>query len=300
MGFKSGFVAVVGRPNVGKSSLINLLAGDRISIISHRPQTTRNVVKAIVTDEKKQIVYLDTPGMIRPKNKLGEYMYNVASKSTEDVELILYMVEATDKYAGPGDKEIMGNLKNASSPVFLVVNKADLLENGESFDSSKFSEYLDFNEILEISALNGRGTDILLEKIIGYLPEGPMYFPDDMITDQPEKLIASEIIREKILGSLREEIPHGTAVEILSFKERSDKDILDIEANIYCEKESHKGIIIGKGGGMLKQVGTEARLDLEKFFAIKVNLKLWVKVKKDWRNSGHVLNTLGYKAGRTL
>lgn len=298
MNFKSGFIAVVGRPNVGKSTLINKIAGEKISIISDKPQTTRNVIKAIITKNDYQMVFLDTPGiMIKPKNKLGEYMIKVATEALEEVEVVLFIADATGGGPGKGDLEILKQLKKISSPVFLVINKIDLISKEQILSLiSDYSNQLDFASVIPISALNGDGIDILVKGIKDKLPEGPAFFPEDMITDQPEKVIIAEIIREKLLLLLKEEVPHGIGVEVISFKERADKNIIDIQANIYCERDSHKGIIIGKNGKMLKQVGTLAREEIEKFLGIKIFLELWVKVKKDWRNSQNMLSSLGYRS----
>jgi GTP-binding protein Era len=296
MSFKSGFVSVIGRPNVGKSTLVNKIVDAKISIISDKYQTTRNVIKAIVTKESSQMVFIDTPGIIIPKNKLGEYMIKVALDSLDGVDLILFMTEATSTGPGTGDMEIMKQLKETRTPVFLLLNKIDMIKKEELLEViSSYNQYMKFKNTIPISAISGDGVDLLLEEIIKILPEGPKYFPDDIITDQPEKIIAAEIIREKFLTLLEQEIPHGIGVEIISFKEREDKNILDIQANVYCEKESHKGIVIGKKGIMLKKVGTLARQDIESILGIRVFLQLWVKVKKDWRNSDPVLKTLGYK-----
>ncbi|HOJ09012.1 MAG TPA: GTPase Era [Clostridiales bacterium] len=296
MDFKSGFIAVVGRPNVGKSTLINKITGEKISIISDKPQTTRNVIKAIVTHEDYQMIFLDTPGMIKPKNKLGDYMIRVALESLEEVDAILFLIEATGERPGRGDLQVMEQLKELKTPVFLVINKIDLISKEKLLSLIRvYKEYMDFEGVIPISALSGDGVDILLDEIKKVLPSGPQYFPEDMITDQPEKVIAAEIIREKLLLLLKEEVPHGIGVEILSFTEKKDKNMVEIQANIYCEKDSHKGIVIGKNGAMLKQIGTMAREEIEKFLGLKIYLQLWVKVKKDWRNSEQVLNILGYK-----
>jgi len=297
MDFKSGFIAVVGRPNVGKSTLINKITGEKISIISDKPQTTRNVIKAIITEKDSQMIFLDTPGMIKPKNKLGEYMIKVATESLEEVDIVLFVVEASGEGPGKGDMKILEQLKEVTNPVFLVINKIDLIAKDKLLSLiSIYHTHLDFDSVIPISALNGDGVDIVLNDIKERLPIGPKFFPDDMITDQPEKIIAAEIIREKLLLLLKEEVPHGIGVEIIAFTERKEKNIVDIQANIYCERDSHKGIIIGKNGMMLKQIGTLARKEIEKFLGVKIFLQLWVKVKKDWRNSQQVLNDLGYKS----
>jgi GTP-binding protein Era len=296
MKFKSGFVTIVGRPNVGKSTLLNRIAGERLSIISEKPQTTRNTIKAILTREDSQIVFIDTPGIHKPKNKLGEYMVNVASETFNEVDVVLFVVEATSSKPGTGDQYIAEQLKELKTPVFLVINKIDLVKKDLILPLiSSYKELMDFEEIIPVSAVNNEGVNIILDGIKRILPEGPKYFPEDMITDQPEKFLAAEIIREKILKLLDEEIPHGIGVEVISFKERENKDLIDIQANIYCEKESHKGIVIGKEGKMLKKIGTLAREEMEGLLGSKVFLELWVKIKPDWRNSDAMLKTLGYR-----
>ena len=296
MSFKSGFVAIAGRPNVGKSTLTNRLAGEKISIISSKPQTTRNTVKAIVNTEDSQIIFIDTPGIHKPKNKLGEYMVNLAENTLNEVDVVLFLTEAADGEPGAGDTYIMGQLARLKTPVFLVINKIDLIKK-ELLPAmiSKYISIMDFKAVIPISALSGDGTGIVLDEIRKRLPEGPKYFPDDILTDQPEKMIAAELIREKILESVFEEVPHGTGVEVISFKERSGREMVDIEAVIYCEKESHKSILIGKNGKMLKKIGTLARTDIENLLGVKVFLQLWVKVRPDWRNSENMLKALGYK-----
>jgi GTP-binding protein Era len=294
--FKSGFVTIVGRPNVGKSTLTNRLAGEKISIISSKPQTTRNTIKTIINQDDCQIIFIDTPGIHKPKTKLGEYMVNIAEGTMNEVDVILFLVEATDDEPGAGDIYIAEQLKKVKSNVFLIINKIDLIKKEQLFKTiSKFSALMDFKAVIPISALTDEGTGIVVTEIKKLLPQGPKYFPDDIITDQPERAIAAELIREKILNLLNEEVPHGIGVEVLSFKERNNKDMVDIEANIYCEKETHKGIVIGKGGAMLKKIGTLARQEIESLLGTKVNLQLWVKVKPDWRNSDNMLKTLGYK-----
>jgi GTP-binding protein Era len=296
MAFKSGFVTLVGRPNVGKSTLLNLLTGEKIAITSSKPQTTRHAIQTVVTRESFQVVFVDTPGMHRPKNKLGEFMMKSALKTLMDVDVILYLVEATDKAIGPGDVSIMEELAKAGTPVILVINKVDLVSKESILPLiDQYSKVFDFEEIVPVSALDSRTCELILSVLEKYLPEGEKFYPDDMLTDQPEKVIAQEIVREKMLNLLSEEVPHGIGIEVISFKDREDKGLLEIEANIYCEKESHKGIIIGKGGAMLKRIGTLAREDMERFFDTKVVLRLWVKVKDDWRNNDFMLNELGYK-----
>ncbi|ACM60510.1 GTP-binding protein Era [Caldicellulosiruptor bescii] len=295
MAFKSGFVALIGRPNVGKSTLMNYLVGKKISIISPKPQTTRNSIKGILTLEDAQIIFIDTPGVHPPKNKLGEYMVKVSEKTLKEVDLILYIVEAIDNGIGPWDEAIIERLKEVETPKILVLNKSDLAskENIEILKSI-FSTKLNFESIVDIAAINGYNCDLLLDKIKELLPEGPKYYLDDMTTDVRESFIVAEIIREKILLNLSEEVPHGVGIAIERFAERENKDILDIEATIYCEKDSHKAIIIGKGGQMLKKIGMQAREELEMIFGIKVNLQLWVKVKKNWRDDISAMKMLGY------
>lgn len=294
--FKSGFAAIIGRPNVGKSTLINALSGEKIVITSHKPQTTRNVIKAIINKEDCQIILLDTPGIHIPKNKLGKYMVSIAEDSFKNVDVVLYMVEAIDKEPKAGDLHIISQLKAIKTPVFLLINKIDLVSKDKLLPLiSTYKDLMDFKAIIPISAIENNGSDIVIDKIKDILEEGPKYFPDDIITDQPEKQIVAEVIREKILRLIEDEIPHGVGVEIISFKDNEKKQLITIGANIYCEKDSHKGIIIGKEGKMLKKIGMYARQDIENILARKVFLELWVKVKPDWRNSDNILKTLGYK-----
>jgi len=295
MSFKSGFVTIVGRPNVGKSTLMNRFAGEKIAIISEKPQTTRNSIKAVVTEETSQIIFIDTPGMHKPKTKLGEYMVSVVQESLNEVDIVLFLVEATDAEPGAGDQYIAEQLRNLKTPVFLLINKIDLVKKEQLlYVIDNYKNLMDFEAIIPVSAANGEGIDIVLNEIRKKLPEGPKYFPDDMLTDQPEKAIVAELIREKILMFLSDEVPHGVGVEVLSFKERPNKNLIDISATIYCEKNSHKPIIIGKEGKMLKKIGSQSRADIERFLGVKVYLELWVKVKDDWRNSESMLKTLGY------
>lgn len=296
MSFKSGFVTIVGRPNVGKSTLSNMLAGEKISIISDKPQTTRNTIKTIINSEDSQIIFIDTPGIHKPKTKLGEYMVNLAENTLNEVDVVLFLTDATDEKPGAGDMYIMEQLMKLKTPVFLIINKIDLIKKEQILTRIRnFTSVMDFKAVIPISAINNEGTDIIIKELKKVLPEGPKYFPGDQITDQPERMIAAEMIREKILELVLDEVPHGTGVEVVTFKERPDKSIIDIEANIYCEKETHKGIIIGKEGRMLKNIGSLARADIENLLGVKVFLKLWVKVKPDWRNSDNMLKTLGYK-----
>jgi GTPase len=293
--FKSGFVTIIGRPNVGKSTLLNKIAGEKIAIISDKPQTTRNTIKTVVTDEKTQIIFIDTPGIHKPKTRLGERMVSMAEGTLNEVDAVLFLVEATDNTPGTGDQFIVDQLKSLKTPIFLIINKIDLIKKEQLLTViANYSKLLDFKTIIPISAINDEGTDIILKEIRSVLPEGPKYFPDDMLTDQPEKDIVAEIIREKILHLIKDEVPHGVGVEILSFKEKEEKPLVSIQANIYCEKDSHKGIIIGKEGKMLKKIGSLAREESEKLLGSKVFLELWVKVKSDWRNNSNMLKTLGY------
>lgn len=292
--FKSGFVSIVGRPNVGKSTLMNNVVGEKIAIMSDKPQTTRNTIQAVYTDEKCQIVFLDTPGIHKPKNKLGEFMVKSATDAFKNVDLVLFVVDDSKKI-GPGDRKIIEDLKGIKTPVILVLNKIDKLEEAELFDlMNLYSKEELFKEIVPISALKGRNVNELLKVIEKYLEEGPKYFPDYMVTDQPERVLVSELIREKVLHYLDDEVPHGVAVEIERMKSRKDKDIVDISAVIYCERESHKGIIIGKNGRKLKGIGKSAREDMEFLLGSKINLQLWVKVKENWRNLQNYISDFGY------
>jgi len=285
LSFKSGFVTIVGRPNVGKSTLLNHILGEKIAIMSDKPQTTRNKIMAIHQRDESQIIFMDTPGMHRPKHKLGEFMMKQATETLREVDLVLFMVDESKKI-GPGDQWIIDFLKDSKARVFLVINKMDLLSFEEYAALVEKYEQFDFIEdIIGMSASNNKNVDVLMNKIIDALPEGPMYYPDDMITDQPEKVIVGEMIREKILQYIRDEIPHGVAVEIEKMRKRENSEMYDIEATIICEKSSHKGIIIGKGGRKLKGIGKSAREDIERFLDMKVYLQLWVKVRPGWRDS---------------
>lgn len=295
MKFKSGYVAVVGRPNVGKSTLLNRIIGEKLSAISDKPQTTRNKIQMIYTDEKMQVIFLDTPGIQTPKNKLGNYMLNVSESSLRESDVITYIVDTSEKI-GRLDNYIIETLKklNGEVPIILLINKIDELEKENLLPlMSMYSELNLFKEIIPISALKGDGINIYMDEVYDMLEEGPMYFPDDMITDMPEKFIVSEIIREKALLNLEEEVPHGVAVAIDTFKEK-DK-LIEIDATIYVERDSHKGIIIGRNGSMLKKIGTSARLELEKFLGKRVILNLWVKVEKNWREKDSKVKYFGYK-----
>ena len=292
--FKSGFVSIVGRPNVGKSTLMNNVVGEKIAIMSDKPQTTRNTIQAVYTDEDCQIVFLDTPGIHKPKNKLGEFMVKSATDAFKNVDLVLFVVDDSKKI-GPGDRKIIEDLKGIKTPVILVLNKIDKLEEAELFELMYlYSKEEVFKEIVPISALKGRNVNELLKVIGKYLEEGPKYFPDYMITDQPERVLVSELIREKVLHYLNDEVPHGVAVEVERMKSRNDKDIVDISAVIYCERDSHKGIIIGKNGRKLKGIGKSAREDMELLLGSKINLQLWVKVKENWRNLQNYISDFGY------
>ncbi len=292
--FKSGFITIIGRPNVGKSTLTNKIMGEKLSIVSCKPQTTRNNLNSVLTKEEYQLIFVDTPGIHKPRHKLGEYMVKVAESSTKEVDLVVFMTNPQEEI-GKGDERILENLKDIKKPVFLVINKVD--ENPQELVAKTleaYSKYMEFAEIIPISAKKGNNIEVLVELMVKYMPEGPKYYPEDMITDQQERFIISEIIREKALRLLSEEVPHGIAIEMLGMKQ-NEKGTYHIDANILCEKDSHKGIIIGKGGQMLKRISTYARQDMEKFLDSKVNLKIWVKVKKEWRDSSFLLKELGYK-----
>ena len=292
--FKSGFVSIVGRPNVGKSTLMNNVVGEKIAIMRDKPQTTRNTIQAVYTDEECQIVFLDTPGIHKPKNKLGEFMVKSATDAFKNVDLVLFVVDDSKKI-GPGDRKIIEDLRGIKTPVILVLNKIDKLEESELFELMQLYSNEDlFKAIVPISALKGRNVNELLKVIGNYLQEGPKYFPDYMITDQPERVLVSELIREKVLHYLNDEVPHGVAVEVERMKSRQDKDIVDISAVIYCERDSHKGIIIGKNGRKLKGIGKSAREDMELLLGSKINLQLWVKVKENWRNLQNYITDFGY------
>lgn len=290
---KAGFAAIIGRPNVGKSTLLNRLLGQKVAIVTPRSQTTRNLIKGILTEPEYQIVFLDTPGIHKPKNKLGEYMMKEQKGSVDGVDCVIAML-AADEFFGPLDREMLTGLSNMSCPVFLVINKTDSAGK-EEIDAlkAKALECAGITDVFEISALNGDNIGALLEAVINAMPEGPAFFPDDIVSDYPEKFLASEVIREKMLMLLKEEVPHGTGVEIEKMQQRSNGTTY-ILANILCERDSHKGIIIGKNGSMLKKIGAEARLELEELLQCPIYLELFVKVQKDWRNSQSVLKQLGY------
>lgn len=292
--FKSGFATLIGRPNVGKSTLMNHLIGQKIAITSNKPQTTRNRIQTVYTSEEGQIIFLDTPGIHKAKNKLGEYMVTAAESTLKEVDVVLWLVEPST-FIGNGERHIAEQLKRSGVPVILIMNKVDTAEKSEV---PRFMEayrpLLDFADMIPVSALRGQNLDQVIRAIFRYLPYGPKYYDDDTVTDQPQRQIAAELIREKALRCLEEEIPHGIAVSIERMREREDGTIMDIEATIICERESHKGIIIGKGGTMLRRIGSQARREIEKMLEMQVNLQLWVKVKKDWRDSDFMIKNFGY------
>lgn len=290
---RSGFVAIVGRPNVGKSTLLNAILGEKLAIVSAKPQTTRNKITGILTQEGLQLIFLDTPGLHKPKTKLGEYMVKAVSDSIIDIDAAILVIEANVK-ENPAELELLERLKDV--PTVLAINKIDLIEDKTKLLGiiSHWSALHNFAAVVPISAAKNNAVDSLLNEVKRFIPEGPLYYPDDIYTTQPERVVVAEIIREKLLVLLSDEIPHGTAVSIEKMHERENGGIIDIEAIIYCERDSHKGMIIGKGGAMLKKVGIMARGDIERLLDCHVNLKLWVKVKDDWRNREGVLKTLGY------
>ena len=293
---KSGFVTLIGRPNVGKSTLMNRLIGQKIAITSNKPQTTRNKIQTVYTCEQGQIVFLDTPGIHKAKNKLGDYMVNVAQHTLSEVDVILWLVEPST-FIGAGERHIIEQLKKTKTPVILVINKTDTVKREEILTFiDAYRKELEFAEIVPVSALKGDNTQDLIDSIFKYLPYGPMFYDEATVTDQPQRQIVSELIREQALRCLDEEIPHGIAVSIDQMKWRADDSIVDIDATIVCERDSHKGIIIGKGGSMLKKIGSRARKEIEDLLETQVNLKLWVKVKKDWRDSDFLLKNFGYNA----
>ena len=294
-GFKSGFVTIIGRPNVGKSTLMNHLIGQKIAITSNKPQTTRNRIQTVYTDmERGQIIFLDTPGIHKAKNKLGEYMVQVAERTLKEVDVILWLVEPTT-FVGAGEKHIAEQLAGLHIPVILVINKVDTVKKEDILQViDNYRKLYDFAEIIPVSALRAQNLPAVIDMIFKYLPYGPQFYDEDTITDQPERAIVAEIIREKALHALDDEIPHGIAVYIDQMKQRKGQNFFDIDATIVCERDSHKGIIIGKGGAMLKKIGSNARYEIERMLDAKVNLKLWVKVKKDWRDSDYLMKNFGY------
>ena len=292
--YKSGFVTLIGRPNVGKSTLMNQLIGQKIAITSNKPQTTRNRIQTVFTNEDGQIIFLDTPGIHKAKNKLGEYMVHTAENTLNEVDVVLWLVEPST-FIGAGERQIAETLKKVKTPVFLIINKIDTVAKEDILTfMNAYKDIYDFCEIIPVSALRGENKETLVSQIMKYLPYGPQFYDEDTITDQPERQIVSELIREKALRNLSDEIPHGVAVSIESMKERNHGAMMDIEATIVCERDSHKGIIIGKKGAMLKKIGMEARREIENLLQTKVNLQLWIKVKKDWRDSDFLLKNYGY------
>ena len=303
--YRSGFVSIIGRPNVGKSTLMNRLIGQKIAITSDKPQTTRNRIQTVYTDERGQIIFLDTPGIHKAKNKLGDYMVMSANSTLNDADVVLWLVEPST-FIGAGERTVIDTLSKFDLPVILVINKTDILKDDKEKSRGEkladcirtYDEAFKFAEIVPISAFKNKGTDDLLATIFKYLPYGPMYFDEETVTDQPERAITAEIIREKCLRLLGDEIPHGIAVTIEKMHERTIRETgetcMDVEATIYCERESHKGIIIGRQGAMLKKIGTQARIETEKLCECKVNMKLWVKVRNDWRDSESLMKNFGY------
>lgn len=291
--YRSGFVTLIGRPNVGKSTLMNYLVGQKIAITSKKPQTTRNRIQTVLTTEEGQIIFVDTPGIHKAKNKLGEYMVNVARQTLNEVDVILWLVEPTT-FIGAGEQHIIERLKKVNTPVILVINKIDSVKKEEILKAiTAYKDQMEFAEIVPVSARSGENTGELLKTVMKYLPYGPQYYDEDTVTDQPERQIVAELIREKALHCLEDEIPHGIAVTIESMKRKGK--VTHIEATIICERDSHKGIIIGKQGNMLKKIGSTARYEIEKMLDCQVNLKLWVKVKKDWRDSEYLMKNFGYR-----
>ncbi|UFJ43146.1 GTPase Era [Brevibacillus humidisoli] len=292
--YKSGFAAIIGRPNVGKSTLLNQIVGQKVAIMSNKPQTTRNKIRAVHTTERGQIIFLDTPGIHKPKSKLGDYMVTVAENSLNEVDLVLYVIDATEKY-GPGEEYIIERLQQVKTPVFLVINKIDQVHPEALLPLiDEYRTRYEFQQIVPVSALEGNNTQALLDAIFEQLPEGPMYYPEDLVTDHPERFVAAELIREKVLHLTREEVPHSIAVTVEEMKRREDGQTVYIYAAIYVERTSQRGILIGKNGEMLREIGRRARVDIERLLGNKVYLELWVKVKKDWRNQERMLRNFGF------
>ena len=294
-GFKSGFVSIIGRPNVGKSTFMNKVLGQKVAIMSDKPQTTRNKVQGVYTTKDSQIIFIDTPGIHKPKHQLGEHMMKVARNTLRETEVILFIINVAEEI-GRGDKYIIDMLKNTKTPIVLVLKKIDLVHPDDLLKQiDVYKDLLDFSDIVPISALQGNNIDRLLRVIESHLPEGPMYYPKDRITDHPEYFIVSELIREKALHKLSQELPHAIGVEVLKMKKEESSEKVKVEATIFVERESQKGMVIGKGGKMLKEIGREARMDIENLLGSKVYLELWVKVQKDWRNKPQFIRSLGYK-----
>ncbi|PKM40617.1 MAG: GTPase Era [Firmicutes bacterium HGW-Firmicutes-9] len=295
MSFRSGFISIIGCPNVGKSTLLNKMIGQKIAIVSDRAQTTRNKITGVLSKPDYQMIFLDTPGVTMPKNKLGEYMQKVAYDAINEVEAILFVADA-EQGVRERDAMILEKLSKAKAPVIAFINKTDAASLGQANEAQEVLEQQGFiKQILRGSASNGKGLEELERALADYMVPGPQYFPDDMVTDQPERIIVGELIREKALLMLREEVPHGVGVGVDKMERREDRDIMDVYATIYCERESHKGIIIGKGGSMLKRIGQESRKDIEWMLGCQVNLQLWIKIKEDWRNRPGMLHELGYE-----
>lgn len=292
---KTAFIAIVGKPNVGKSSILNTLIGKKIAIVSRKPQTTRTRITGVLTEEDTQIVFTDTPGLHKPQDRLGNYMVKAVNQSVAGVDACLLVVEAS-QHPSHADLELIKKFKSLDMPAALCINKIDLLKEKEALigQITEYTELYDFDAVIPVSAMDGNGMKALKKELKKFCEPGMYFFDEDALTDQPDKVIASEIVREKLLRFLDKEIPHGTAVAVERFHEREESEIIDIDAVIVCERDSHKGIIIGKGGSMLKKIGTLARVDMERFFGCKINLKLWVKVKEDWRNRDSLLNSFGY------
>ena len=295
---KSGIITICGRPNVGKSTLTNALVGEKVAIVTNKPQTTRNRICGVRTRGESQFVFVDTPGLHKARTRLGDYMVNVVKESVADVDAVMLLVEPIPNVGAP-EEQLIARIKNLRCPAVLVINKVDTLDKKEKLLEviQTYEQAHQFQAVVPISAKTGEGVDELLDVLEGYLPEGPQLFPEDMTSDQPERQMMAEILREKLLLCLDKEIPHGTAVEITRFAERDD-EVVEVEATIYCEKNSHKGIIIGKGGGMLKKVSTLARQDMERFMGTKVYLQTWVKVKENWRDNPAAIQNFGYKGDK--
>ena len=292
---RSGMISIVGRPNVGKSTLTNALVGEKIAIVTNKPQTTRNRICAVVNRGECQFVFMDTPGLHKARTRLGDYMVKVVRDSVADVDAVLLLVEPIPNVGGP-EAELIARIKSLNVPSVLVINKIDTVEKEKLLEVIRvYSEAHAFNAVLPVSAKNGEGVEEVLDVLSGFLPEGPQLFPEDMVTDQPERQVCAEIIREKLLLCLDKEIPHGTAVELIRFAERERDGVIEIDATIYCEKDSHKGIIIGRGGAMLKKISTLARQDIERFMGARVYLQTWVKVKENWRDNLNLIRDFGYR-----